>query len=233
MTKYCIKAVWYLCSVWFPVLIVAQQIPVNEYGLPVVDNPALYQQRVAADSNRQLVDLETYIPDIILDIRYATANNFMHQQLYPVAKAYLRLPAARSLRKVQTELKKHGLGLKIFDAYRPYSITKKMWEPYKDPNYVASPKTGSRHNRGCAVDLTLVNLKTGKQLKMPTPYDSFSEEAHQDYTDLPKDIVKNRALLKTTMEKCGFQPLSSEWWHYDYSGWDQFAVMDIPLSDLK
>jgi len=216
----------------FPALSVAQEIPVNEYGLPVVNSAELYQQRVAQDFSRKLVNLEQFIPGIALDIRYATDDNFMKQQLYSVARAYLRLPAAKALKQAQDELQKQGLGLKIFDAYRPYRITVNMWETYKDPTYVASPKTGSRHNRGCAVDLTLIDLKSGKQLEMPTPYDSFSEKAHHDYTDLPENVLQNRALLKATMEKHGFQPLSSEWWHYDYSGWDRFPVMDIPLSKL-
>lgn len=215
-----------------PALSAAQEIPVNEYGLPVVNSVDLYQQRVAQDSSRMLVNLQQFIPGSILDIRYATENNFMKQQLYPVAKAYLRLPAAKALRPVQDELQKQGIGLKIFDAYRPYRITVKMWESYKDPTYVASPKTGSRHNRGCAVDLTLIDLKTGKQLEMPTPYDSFSEKAHHGYTELPENALQNRDLLKAAMEKHGFQPLSSEWWHYDFSGWDQFPVLDIPLSKL-
>jgi len=223
---------WVVWILLFPVLSIAQDIPVNEYGLPVVNSVELYQQRVAQDSSRALVNLEQFIPDIVLDIRYATKDNFMKQQLYPAAKTYLRLPAAKALKQVQAELQKQGLGLKVFDAYRPYRITVKMWESYKDPTYVASPKTGSRHNRGCAVDLTLIDLKSGNQLEMPTSYDSFSEKAHHDFKNLPQKVIQNRALLKSTMEKYGFQPLSSEWWHYDYSGWDRFPVMDIPLSKL-
>ncbi|MBS1271800.1 MAG: D-alanyl-D-alanine dipeptidase [Candidatus Marinimicrobia bacterium] len=213
--------------------VLGQNIPVNEYGLRVVDSPELYQELVQKDSTRQLVDLEGFIPGIHLDIKYATDDNFMGKQLYPAAKAYLRLPAARALKAVQAELQSLGLELKVYDGYRPYRVTVAMWEPYKDPRYVADPASGSRHNRGCAVDVTLISLKTGEELPMPTGYDDFSEQAHHDYTDLPAEVLKNRYILKTVMERHGFAPISSEWWHYDYSGWQKYHLMDIPFSELS
>ena len=122
--------------------------------------------------------------------------------------------------------------MKIFDAYRPYTVTRKFFEIASDKNFVANPKDGSRHNRGCAIDLTLINLKTGKELAMPTPYDSFAPEAASDFNDLPMDVIKNRDLLRTVMEKNNFRVLNNEWWHFDFIGWRNFELMDIPFEDL-
>lgn len=210
----------------------AQDIPVNEYGLQVVDSPELYQELVRQDSTRRLVDLEKFIPRIHLDIRYATNDNFMGKQLYTVPGAYLRLPAATALKSVQADLKSLNLGLKVYDGYRPYRVTVMMWEPYQDSRYVADPASGSRHNRGCAVDVSLVSLKTGEELPMPTGYDDFSEKAHHSYSDLPDEVLKNRYVLRSIMEKHGFVPISSEWWHYDYQGWKRYYLMDISLTHL-
>jgi len=153
------------------------QVPANRYGLVVVPDNATYERLVAQDPDKRLVDLQRFIPGIATDIRYATTNNFMHQQLYPVAKAYLRYPAALALREIENELAPQGLGLEIFDAYRPYSITEKMWEPIRNADFVADPALGSRHNRGAAVDLTLIDLRTGQELPMPSNYDEFTERA--------------------------------------------------------
>jgi len=206
-------------------------IPANRYGLRVVPDLATYERLAQRDSSKRLVDLESL--GIPIDVRYATSNNFMHQPLYPVAKSYLRAPAARALADVQRELAPRGLGVKVFDAYRPYSITEKMWEPIKNPDFVADPAKGSRHNRGAAVDLTLIDLRTGKELPMPTPYDDFTERARHDFNDLPADAIANRALLRDVMTKHGFDPLPSEWWHYDFRGWERFELMDVGLEALQ
>ena len=189
---------------------------------------ATYEQLARIDPDKRLVDLST-IPGIVLDIRYATANNFMKQQLYPVPKAYLRAPAARALANIQAELAPLGLGLKIYDAYRPYSITEMMWEPIRNEDYVANPAKGSRHNRGAAVDLTLIDLKTGNEIPMPTPYDDFTPRARNDFNDLPANVIGARERLKLVMTKHGFEPLPSEWWHYDFGGWQRFELMDVDL----
>jgi len=198
--------------------------------LNVVPDRAAYEKLAAADPSKLLVDLGALA--IPLDIRYATANNFMKQQLYPVAKAYLRAPAAQALVEVQRELASRGIGIKVFDGYRPYRVTVAMWEPIRNPDYVADPKKGSRHNRGAAVDLTLIDLRTGAELPMPTPYDDFTSRAAHAFSDLPADVVANRALLRDTMAKHGFEPLPSEWWHYDFRDWEAFEVMDVPLDAL-
>lgn len=157
-------------------------VPTNEYGLRVVPDVATYERLARANPEKRLVDLSTL--GIPLDIRYATENNFMKRQLYPVAKAYLRAPAARALAAVQNDLAARGLGIKVFDGYRPYRVTEAMWEPIRNPDYVADPAKGSRHNRGAAVDLTLIDLRTGAELAMPTPYDDFTARAAHEFVAL-------------------------------------------------
>ncbi|MFL6244602.1 MAG: M15 family metallopeptidase [Thermoanaerobaculia bacterium] len=206
-------------------------VPANRYGLHVVPDLATYERLAKADPDKRLVDLESL--GIPLDIRYATPNNFMKKTLYPVAKAYLRAPAARALADVQRELAARGLGIKVFDAYRPYRVTEAMWEPIKNPDYVADPAKGSRHNRGAAVDLTLIDLRTGAEVVMPTPYDDFTERAGHAFMDLPAEALANRVLLREVMGKHGFEPLASEWWHYDFRGWEGFELMDVPLDELR
>src|SRR6266540_271011 len=162
----------------------------------------------------EMVDLAPL--GVALDLRYATANNFMHVPLYPVAKAFLRALAAQALVDVNRDLAREGLGVKVFDAYRPYSVTVKMWEPIRNPDFVADPAKGSRHNRGAAVDLTLVDLRSGKELQMPTGFDDFTARARHDFNDLPAEVIANRARLREVMARHGFEPLPSEWWHYDF-----------------
>ncbi len=206
-------------------------VPLNRYGLAVVPDRATYERLATTNPDKRLVDLSTL--GIPLDVRYATDNNFMKQVLYPVAKSYLRAPPARALAEVQRELAPRGLGVKVFDAYRPYRVTEAMWEPIKNPDYVADPAKGSRHNRGAAVDLTLIDLATGNELVMPTPYDDFTSRASHAFTDLPPDALANRALLREVMTKHGFDPLPSEWWHYDFRGWEGFELMDVSLRELQ
>jgi D-alanyl-D-alanine dipeptidase len=198
------------------------------HHLHVVRDIGTYERLAQADPDQRLVE----ITDIPIDVRYATSNNFMHTPLYPVARVFLRAPAARALHDVQRDLAPRGLGLKIYDGYRPYSVTVRMWEPIKNPDFVADPAKGSRHNRGAAVDLTLVDLGTGAELPMPTPYDDFTPRARQDFNDLPAEAIANRAILREAMTRHGFDPLPSEWWHFDYHGWERFDLMDIDLRAL-
>jgi D-alanyl-D-alanine dipeptidase len=176
-----------------------------------------------------LVDLEKKIPGIVLDIRYATTNNFTGQQLYPQARCFLHREPARKLLAVQKDLNRQGLGLKIFDGYRPLSVQRKMWEVFPQPGYVADPRKGSRHNRGAAVDVTLIRLADGSELPMPTPYDDFTERAHRNYNDLPEAILSNRQLLEDVMLRNGFVGLPTEWWHFDDTNWKQFPLLDVPV----
>jgi D-alanyl-D-alanine dipeptidase len=160
-------------------------------------------------NDERLVNIEALIPGIRLDIRYATANNFTKRPLYPVARCYLRQRVAERLAEVQQELQAQGLGLKVFDCYRPLSIQKQLWALLPDERYVIDPRKGSRHNRGAAVDATLVDLK-GNEREMPTPYDEFSERAHRDYLLLPANAIRNRDLLERVMTRHGFQGLPME-----------------------
>ena len=204
----------------------------NKYGLKATSF-AEYKNSIKANPENQLVDLEKFIPGIVLDIRYATENNFTGETIYTLAKAYARRPVAESLKKIHAELKSQGLGIKIFDAYRPYKATVKFYEVYGDTTYVASPYRGSRHNRGCALDLTLINLKTGEELKMPTGYDSFTKAAWPSTPVADPVIKKNRQILIQAMQNHGFRVNSSEWWHFDFIGWKKFDVLDIDFEELE
>jgi len=201
------------------------------YGLQP-SNYTAYLESVKLDPEKQLIDLEQYVPDLVLDIRYATTDNFTHERIYDRAKAYARKPVADAVKEIQGALKKQGLGLKIFDAYRPYKATVKFYEVYRDTTYVASPYRGSRHNRGCALDLTLIELKTGQELKMPTGYDSFTRQAWPSTPVSDPEAGNNRRLLIGIMERYGFKVNSSEWWHFDFRGWKNFEVMDVDFQEL-
>lgn len=205
----------------------------GKYGLTPIASPEAYRALVAKDPRQELVDLEKHIPGIVLDVRYATSDNLMKRPVYATAAAFMRRPAADALKSIQQELNKKGYGLKIYDGYRPYDVTVIFYEQFHDTTFVASPYTGSRHNRGCAVDLTLIDLKTGKELAMPTAYDSFTPRAHSAFASLPAPIRKNRVLLQEVMLKHGFVIYPDEWWHFDFGGWQQYPILNIPFEMLK
>ena len=184
-----------------------------------------------AQTDTSFVEISQLNPHIRLDIRYATPHNFLQQTVYPQARCFLRHDAAVAIDAVQKELEKIGLGLKIFDGYRPLSVQKKMWQIMPNPRYVANPAKGSRHNRGMAVDLTLVDAK-GNALPMPTEFDSFSQKAHHNYFNLPVEVLRNRWILRTVMEKHGFSSIRTEWWHYDFKGWEKYKVLDKSFKEL-
>jgi zinc D-Ala-D-Ala dipeptidase len=212
----------------------AQEFTPNKYGLKVIDKVEIYRQTVAKDTAKQLINLSAITTNIVLDLRYSTKNNFTHKKLYSKASTtYLRLPAANALQQVQKELNEKGLGIKIWDAYRPYAATELMWELVKDERYTANPAKGSGHNRGLAVDLTLIDLKTGIELKMGTGFDNFSDTAHHDFVQLPAEVLKNRLLLKTTMEKYGFKALDTEWWHYYWINDRDYEILNLSFKQLK
>lgn len=190
------------------------------------------QNDIPSKTPVEFIELNKMNPNILLDIRYATTNNFTGKVVYPEARAFLVKEAALSLDSVQKELETMGLGLKIFDGYRPLSVQKIFWEIMPDERYVADPKKGSRHNRGMAVDLTLV-YKDGKELSMPTEYDDFTEKAHRDYLNLTEEQIKNSKILENVMTKYGFTGLPTEWWHFDYKGWEKYEALDIDFKDIK
>ncbi len=182
-----------------------------------------------------LVDLKTLSPTIRLDIRYATADNFMGAPMYTRAEAYLQRPAAQALLRVHQNLSALGYGLLIHDAYRPWRVTKMFWDatPVAQRNFVANPARGSRHNRGCAVDLSLYELASGKPVQMPSGFDEFSERAYPDYPGGTAAQRYHRGLLRQAMEAQGFTVNEDEWWHYDYKDWRAYPVLNLSFEQLS
>jgi zinc D-Ala-D-Ala dipeptidase len=178
--------------------------------------PALVRSQTAND---ELVNVKEIIPDIALDLKYNTVDNFLHQKMYTTDECLLAMGTVKQLKKVQDSLRTLGRGLKIFDGYRPRAVQYLMYEIFPNPVYVADPATGSNHNRGGAVDLTLITLATGQELRMPTAFDYFGIEASHGWTaGLTQEQVDNRVFLLTMMETVGgFTRYDSEWWHYQYS----------------
>jgi len=182
-----------------------------------------------------LVELVKLDPTIKLDIRYATSNNLVGKPVYTEARAFLQRPAAEALVRVNEKLKPLGYGLLIFDGYRPWSVTKLFWDITPDENkqFVADPKKGSKHNRGCAADLTLYDLKTGKEITMTGVYDEMSERSYPYYTGGTEEQRRMRDLLRTNMESEGFAVYEYEWWHFDYKDWKRYRIGNIPFSKIK
>jgi D-alanyl-D-alanine dipeptidase len=178
-----------------------------------------------------LVDLKEVNPRIVVDMKYASEDNFANKKLYDSNTCFLRKSTAVKLDAIQKKLERMNLGLKVWDCYRPLAVQRILWAILPDERYVANPEKGSRHNRGSAVDVTLVDSR-GKELQMPTGFDDFSPRAGLHYQALPDQAIRNRELLKGLMEKAGFIPLPEEWWHYDDEKWMQFDTMDIPFQDL-
>lgn len=228
MIKFNLLALFFFLSV----AVNAQNKSLAIKKLVIVSSYNQYLASVKSNPSNELVEIKKAIPNIKLDIRYATKNNFMRQVMYKQARAFARKPVVESLKKIQKELNKKGYGLKIFDGYRPYAITVEFYKKASDKNFVANPAKGSKHNRGCAVDLTLINLKTGKELVMPTPYDSFSAAAAAKYENISPEARKNRNFLIAIMAKYQMNVLENEWWHYDFSGWRNYDLMDIPFEKL-
>lgn len=182
-----------------------------------------------------LVDLTTLDPAIKLDIRYATAENFLATPVYESAKAFLQRPAAEALGRAVQKLRQLGYGLLIHDAYRPWYVTKIFWDatPPDKKIFVADPRQGSRHNRGCALDLTLYDLKTGKEVPMTGGYDEMSERSYAFYPGGSSLQRWDRALLRNALESEGFAVYSYEWWHFDYKDWEQYPILNLTFEQLS
>ncbi len=172
-----------------------------------------------------LVDILAINPRIVVDLKYSTTDNFTGQVVYKFQTCLLKKQAALNVSRAQEELEKKGLGLKVWDGYRPIAAQWIFWNLIQDERYVADPRKGGRHTRGTAVDLTIID-KEGRELIMPTGFDDFSEQAHLDYMDLSKEQIKNRALLIDLMDRHGFSSLPTEWWHYDLKGWEQHPPLE-------
>ncbi len=182
-----------------------------------------------------LVELVKLDPTIKLDIRYATKNNFLGKAVYKQPRAFLQRPAAEALVRVNQVLRKAGYGLVVFDGYRPWSVTKAFWDvtPADKKIFVADPSKGSRHNRGCAVDLSLFDLQTGAELTMPSEYDEMTERAHINYECATPEARRLRELLRAAMETEGFAVYEPEWWHYDYKDWKAYPIMNVKFSEIR
>jgi D-alanyl-D-alanine dipeptidase len=222
---------------WFPILFFCLPCFAQQTGtqsLTVIKDVNKFQEVVQADSTKGMVSLKT-IPNIKLDLVYATNNNFTGSKLYPgkTSNTFLRLPAARAILALAKELAKDSLAIQIFDAYRPYKVTVKIWKLVQDEKYAANPAKGSNHNRGTAIDLTLVDMRTGKMLPMGTDYDNFSQAAHHNFKDLPPEVLNNRKKLLTLMEKYGFEPIETEWWHYGWVDDRNYEVLDIDFQEME
>lgn len=182
----------------------------------------------------ELVEVAPLDPTIRLDVRYATPHNFVHKAVYAEPRVFLQRSAAEALVRVSARLKPQGYSLLLFDGYRPWSVTRLFWESTRGAQrlFVADPREGSRHNRGCAVDLSLYDLKTGREVAMPSDYDEMTERAYPAYEGGAAAAREHRDLLRAAMEAEGFSVHPREWWHYDYALWREYAILDLPFSEL-
>jgi D-alanyl-D-alanine dipeptidase len=201
------------------------------------------------DSDDELINPKDLIPDIVIDLKYATSDhkflnlpegNISLPKFYTANECLLLGKAVKLLKIAQDSLRNitqfngktypKGIGIKIWDGYRPLSVQYLFWEIYPNPTYIANPANGSKHNRGGAVDLTLIDLATGAELKMPTPFDDFSEKASHSYTFLPQEVIQNRSLLKSILTQvAGMLAYEAEWWHYEIPGANNYPLLDFQM----
>lgn len=181
-----------------------------------------------------LVEVAALDPTIKLDVRYATANNFMGRVLYSQPRVFLQRRAAQAVARAHRDLRRHGYGLLLFDGYRPWRVTRMMWDatPPAQRSFVADPAQGSKHNRGCAVDLSMYHLDSGREAEMPSAYDEFSERASPAYGGGTAEQRARRDLLRRVMEGEGFRVEPNEWWHFNCRDWRSYPILDVPFEDL-
>ena len=210
-----------------PAVLYAQATPSAAPVTPPVEKGAFRRP--------DLVELIRLDPSLKLDIRYATTNNFVGRPVYQESRAFLQRPAAEALRRAHRQLRRQGYGLLIFDGYRPWAITKLFWEvtPTDKKQFVADPIKGSRHNRGCAVDLSLYDLRTGREVEMPSAYDEMTERAYPNYQGGSAKARQRRDLLRRVMEAAGFVVNEYEWWHFDFRGWREYPILNLSFAELS
>ena len=236
--RYLDVGVYLLLVLWQPAI--AQQVSFHITPLRPVEElraEALKAQPPQEQGSFRVPDLVELVkldPAIKLDVRYATTNNFLSTPVYTQARAFLQRPAAEALVRAQHELEASGYGLIIHDGYRPWYVTKIFWDatPREQKIFVANPAEGSKHNRGCAVDLSIYDLKTGREVEMPSGYDEMTTRAYADYPGGTPDERARRALLRHAMEKQGFVVNPTEWWHFDYKDWRQYPILNTKFEDL-
>jgi D-alanyl-D-alanine dipeptidase len=206
--------------------------PVDQLRAAALKSQPPHEQGTFRPSD--LVELTKLDPALKLDIRYATTNNFLGTPVYTQARAFLQRPAAEAVARADHELHPLGYGLIIHDGYRPWYVTKIFWDATPDPQkiFVADPSAGSRHNRGCAVDLSLFDLKTGQEVVMPSGYDEMTDRAFADYAGGTAEERHLRAILRAAMLKQGFEINPKEWWHFDYKDWRQYPIGNLKFEDL-
>lgn len=209
------------------------QITSSNRKLILVDNIKQYKKLVNSKPSSKLILLYHYLQPFKTKIYYRTTENFTGRVLYHKHQLYINLEAAQKLAAVQDSLIKIGYNLLIFDCYRPYFITKRMWKVVPDERYTANPAKGSGHNRGIAIDLSLVNIKTGNPVLMPTAFDNFSDTAHHNFMELPAEAIENRNLLRSIMAHFGFISLSTEWWHYSLPNPTDYPIYNLNFNQLS
>lgn len=207
------------------------------FGIAAAAQAQPCEDRDAELRSMGLVEPIRLDPSIRLDMRYATTNNFTGVQVYPSARCYLREDVAKRVVAAHRSLRQQGLGLKLYDCYRPFSVQEMFWHIMPDSRYVLEPKRengvivkSSRHNKGAAVDVTLVDRK-GRELAMPTPFDDFTEKAHRDSKASSPEAARNSKVLERAMAEQGFVGLPTEWWHFDGPGWEAFEPLDVDLPE--
>lgn len=203
----------------------------NFFRLALLFSITAFEAAFSGES-RFLVRACSITPPPLEEIRYATTYNFTKTRLYPISVAFVHIDAARALEAVQRDLAQSGLGLKLYDAYRPLSVQKQMWNLSRDERYVSNPSKGGRHTRGTAVDVTLVDAR-GNELSMPSHFDEFSERAFRNYEGATSEQKRNRKKLEEVMARHGFIGYPYEWWHFDLRGWEKYPVLDVSLLKLN
>lgn len=228
------KLFWWTFFLFCNYSVTAQDTIPRTTGPKIIRTIKDYVSNATQKPGMVMDDLKKYIPGLVLELRYAGTDNFTGQRIYPATRTtYLRRIARKSLSKVQRQLRAQGLGLKIFDAYRPYSATELIWNLVKDESYAANPAKGSNHNRGIAIDVTIIDSKTKEELNMGTTFDNFSDTAHHSFRSLPDTVLKNRLLLRKVMEQNGFTAMETEWWHYSLPDPGKYGLLDLSFEQLE
>lgn len=199
----------------------------------VIGDTIVYLRQIEENPNNELVDLENFVPGLNFDIHFATKDNVTDEQLYSIKKAFARRPVAVSLSIIQEALNRRGLGLLIFDAYRPYADAIKIGDRMKNSESDGFLENNIKHSRGGSVDVSLISLTTGEEIQMPSGYCQNIKVTHTDYPDLPDNVIANREILIEVMQQHGFRVSPKQWWHFDFMGWQAFDLMNVSFEELE
>ena len=202
-------------------------------SVEVISDTAKYLKQIRENPNNEMLNLEDFVSGIQFDIRFATSNNIIGEKIYVSSKAFVRKPMVVALEIIQEALRRRGYGLIILDAYRPYSVAEKMTEKMKNHTDKSFFENSVKHSRGASVDVSLFSLATGKEIQMPSGYCQSSEASLSNYPDLPDNVLENRKVLIQIMQQHGFRVSPNQWWHFDFMGWQAFALMDLTFEELE